>query len=77
MENKKVTLDVYTPDNIVFKDVFNCGIGCYLTELKFIPLEGIKYDDEKAKELLNILKNRKLKLTIEIGGDYNGTEKNV
>lgn len=77
MGNKKVTLDVYMPDNIVFKDIFNFGIGCYLTELKFIPLEDIKYDDEKAKELLNILLNKKIKLTIERGGDYNGTEKNV
>lgn len=76
MENKKVTLDVYMPDNIVFKDVFNC-LGCCLTELKFIPLEAITYDDEKAKELLNILRNKKIKLTIERGDDYNGTEKNV
>ena len=68
MENKKVTLDVYTPDNIIFKDIFNC-LGCCLTELKFIPLEAIKYDDEKAKELLNILQNRKLKLTIERGDE--------
>lgn len=69
MKNKKVTLDVYISDNIVFKDVFNCGMGCYLRELKFIPLEAIKYEDEKAKKLLNILQNRKLKLTIERGDD--------
>lgn len=69
MENKKVTLDVYMSDNIVFKDIFNCGMSCYLAELKFIPLETIKYNDEKAKELLNMLQNRKLKLTIERGDD--------
>lgn len=69
MENKKVTLDVYMSDNIVFKDIFNCGMGCYLTELNFIPIEAINYDDEKAKELLNILQNKKLKLTIERGDD--------
>lgn len=66
----KVTLDVYMADNIIFKDIFNCGTGCCLTELKFIPLKTIKYDDKKAKELLNILLNSsKLKLTIEKGDD--------
>lgn len=69
MKNKKVTLDVYMSDNIVFKDIFNCGMGCHLTELKFIPLESIEYDDEKAKELLNILQDRKIKLTIERGDE--------
>ena len=48
MENKKVTLDVYMPDNIVFKDVFNC-LGCCLTELKFIPLEAIHMMMKKLK----------------------------